>query len=352
MDEQFWRKKTVFLTGHTGFKGSWLTLWLRRLGAEVAGYALAPPTNPNLFELAGVADDIISHIADIRDGAALTAAMQAARPDVVFHLAAQPLVLESYRNPVETFETNVTGTVNVLEAIRRTDCVRGAVIVTTDKCYANQEWDWGYREIDALGGKDPYSASKAAAELVSASYRASYFGEGSSTRVATARAGNVIGGGDFARDRLLTDIVAAIRKGEPVQIRNPGAVRPWQHVLEPLSGYLLLAEALCADGDGFAEAWNFGPEESDARSVGWICDRLVELWGNGASWVSDHAQYPKEATLLKLDCSRARSRLGWRPRLSLGDALDWIVDWYRAEEGHADMRHVTLSQIDRYRALS
>lgn len=348
MNPSFWRGKTVFVTGHTGFKGSWLSLWLESVGARVVGYALAPITDPSLFELAEVARGIESHIADVRDAARLHTAVAQARPDVVLHLAAQPLVLESYRDPATTFDTNVMGTVNLLDAVRACPSVRATVVITSDKCYANQEWHWGYREHEPMGGDDPYSASKGCEELVTASYRKSFFSSSDSGWLASARAGNVIGGGDFARDRLITDIMAAVRGGEPVLIRNPEAIRPWQHVLEPLHGYLLLAEALYQHGEPFASGFNFGPADTDARPVRWICDRIVERWGDPASWASDAREHPHEARYLKLDSSLARDRLGWRPRLTLSEALDWIVSWHRAFDDGQDLRAFTLAQIEQY----
>lgn len=352
MTSAFWHGKRVFLTGHTGFKGGWLTLWLDTLGAQVTGYSLAPDTEPNLFSRANVAGSCESIIGDIRDRAGLRESMERARPDIVIHMAAQPLVRDSYLRPVETYETNVMGTVNVLEAMRGVPTVRSAVIVTTDKCYENREWEWGYRENEPMGGYDPYSSSKACAELVTSAYRNSFFNQ---TRyaehgvaIASARAGNVIGGGDWAVDRLVPDIVRALGRGEAVKVRSPKAIRPWQHVLEPLAGYLLLAERLYVDGPQFAGAWNFGPFDSDARPVEYIVDQLVRLWGDGASWMLDSDVHPHEATYLKLDCSKARGRLNWLPRWSLDTALEYIVGWYKAEARGEDMRAFTLNQIDRF----
>jgi CDP-glucose 4,6-dehydratase len=347
----FWRGKKVFVTGHTGFKGSWLTLWLRALGANVTGYALAPDTTPNLFELARVADGIDSVISDIRDRHAVLNAMKAASPEIVIHMAAQPLVRESYASPVETYETNVMGTVHVLEAVRHVPGVKSVVIVTTDKCYENHEWEWGYRENEAMGGYDPYSSSKGCAELVTSAYRRSFFNPSTyathGVAIASARAGNVIGGGDWATDRLIPDIMRAIMREERVRIRSPHAIRPWQHVLEPLSGYLLLAEKLYSE-PRYAEAWNFGPNDADARPVQAIVERLTSQWGDGASWALDGDEHPHEATFLKLDCSKARNRLGWQPRWNLERALDEIVAWYKAAARQEDMRAVTLEQIDQF----
>ena len=348
----FWQGKKVFVTGHTGFKGSWLALSLQSLGAKVTGYALAPDTTPNLFDLAQVADGIESIIDDIRDRQALLNAMKAASPEIVIHMAAQPLVRESYASPVETYETNVMGTVHVLEAIRHVPDVKSVVVVTTDKCYENHEWEWGYRENEAMGGYDPYSSSKGCAELVTAAYRRSFFNPSTyathGVAVASARAGNVIGGGDWATDRLIPDIMRAMMREETVNIRSPHAIRPWQHVLEPLSGYLLLAEKLYSDGPRYAEAWNFGPNDVDARPVQAIVERLTSQWGDGAKWALDGDDHPHEATFLKLDCSKARSRLGWQPRWNLERALDEIVAWYKAAARQENMRTVTLEQIDQF----
>ena len=352
VDQAFWRGKKVFLTGHTGFKGSWLTLWLQALGAHVTGFALAPDTTPNLFMLGRVSDGIQSIIGDIRDRALLANAMKEARPDIVIHMAAQPLVRESYVTPVETYETNVMGTVHVLDAVRQVPGVRSVVIVTTDKCYENREWEWGYRENEAMGGYDPYSSSKGCAELVTSAYRNSFFNPSTYAKhgvaVGSGRAGNVIGGGDWAADRLIPDIMRAISQGETVNIRNPHAIRPWQHVLEPLSGYLMLAEKLYTDGPRFADAWNFGPNDSDAQPVQAIVERLTSQWGDGAQWLLDGGNHPHEATFLKLDCSKAHARLGWRPRWNLDHTLDTIVAWYKSAARDEDLKIVTLAQIDEY----
>ncbi len=348
MTPEFWKGRKVFLTGHTGFKGSWLTLWLHALGAEVTGYALRPPTTPSLFEQARVADGITSVLGDMRDSDALRAAMQQTAPEVVIHMAAQALVRYSYANPVETYATNVLGTVHLLEAVRATPSVRAVVNVTSDKCYENREWVWGYREDEAIGGYDPYSSSKGCAELVTSAYRRSYFSGDDGPLLASGRAGNVIGGGDWAQDRLIPDMVRAFSAGRPVVIRNPHAIRPWQHVLEPLSGYLTLAEALVDRGAAFAEGWNFGPGEDDAKTVKCIVEWLVGLWGGGASWELDASAQQHEAGYLKLDCSKARTRLGWTPRWTLATALERIVQWQRALDAGADMRLVTLEQIKDY----
>ncbi len=353
ISESFWRGKRVFITGHTGFKGSWLSLWLRRLGAEVTGYSLAPPTQPSLYELAGVGDLIDAHHGDVRDLPALAAVMSRTAPDIVLHLAAQSLVRHSYRDPVETFTTNIVGSTHVLEAIRGVPSVRAAVMVTSDKCYHNEEWVWGYREDSRLGGDDPYSASKAAAEMVIAAYQHSFFGpaSGRPLAVASARAGNVIGGGDWATDRLVPDVIRSLLAGEATIIRNPGATRPWQHVLEPLHGYLTLAEHLWADGRPMASGWNFGPGEDSERSVGWIVAELHRLWNVERPWVQDANPGPAEKTFLKLDSSKARAYLGWRPKLGLTTALQWIVDWTRVYQGGGDLRAATLADIERFMAI-
>jgi len=337
-----WRGRKVLLTGHTGFKGSWLSLALASASAEVHGFSLSVPTRPALYEMARVRELLTSSVmADIRDFAAVQAAVQAAQPEVIFHLAAQPLVRESYRTPLETMATNVMGTAHLLEAARQVSSVKAVVVVTTDKCYQNQEWQWPYRERDALGGHDPYSASKACAELVSACWRQSFDGP----LIATARAGNVIGGGDWAADRLVPDILSALADGRPVVIRRPHAVRPWQHVLEPLSGYLQLAEALL-DGKG-AEAWNFGPVDEDSVAVAELAGSLCRLWGDGTLSVQDDGG-PHEAGLLRLDSSKARQALGWRPRWRLEAALAATSDWHRAWLSGADMQRLTIQQISSY----
>lgn len=352
MNRDFWRGKRVFMTGHTGFKGSWLSLWLQQLGADVTGYALSPPTNPSLFEVAKVEGGMRSIIADIRDGEALAKAMREARPDVVIHMAAQPLVRYSYEAPVETYATNVMGTVHLLEAVRQTETVRAVVIVTSDKCYENKEWPWGYRENEPMGGYDPYSNSKGCAELVTAAYRNSYFNPAKhnahGVAIGSGRAGNVIGGGDWAADRLIPDILRAIEAGRPVHIRSPHAIRPWQHVLEPLGGYLNLAEKLFLDGPAYAEGWNFGPADEDAKPVQWIVERLTQGWGEGATWELDNNPQPHEAHYLKLDCSKAKSKLDWHPRWPLSATLAGIVDWHKAMLSRAEMNAFTCGQITQY----
>ena len=347
VNPDFWRGKRVFLTGHTGFKGSWLALWLQQLGAEVFGFALVPPTTPNLFTVAGVAAGMQSQLADIRDGAALRQAMLACQPQIVLHLAAQPLVRQSYRDPVETYATNVMGTVNLLEAVRACATVRAVVNVTTDKCYENREWLWGYREDEPMGGHDPYSSSKGCAELVSSAYRLSFLAP-AGIALATARAGNVIGGGDWAEDRLVPDILRAFAQNQAVVLRNPLATRPWQHVLEPLSGYLCLAEQLFAHGQAQAEGWNFGPRAEDVQPVQWIVEHLARRWGAGASWALDSSAQPHEAHALRLDISKAAQRLGWHPRWALATALDHTVAWHHAWLAGQDMQALCLQQIAAY----
>jgi CDP-glucose 4,6-dehydratase len=356
MTPDFWRSKRVFLTGHTGFKGSWLALWLQSLGADVTGYALQPPTDPSLFDTARVGEGMKSVIADIRDMPALQHALLDARPEIVIHMAAQPLVRLSYQNPVETYATNVMGTVHLLEAVRQTPGVKAVVNITTDKCYENREWVWGYRENEPMGGYDPYSNSKGCAELVSAAFRSSFFNSSAYAQhgvaIATVRAGNVIGGGDWAQDRLIPDILAAFEVSQPARIRNPHAIRPWQHVLEPLRGYLNLAERLYQHGPDYAEGWNFGPNDEDAKPVGWIVEQMAALWGPGATWQVDAGEHPHEAAYLKLDISKARSRLNWHPALSLKQALQLIVDWSQARSSGVDMQQFTSAQIKSYQALT
>ena len=347
-----WKNKKVFLTGHTGFKGAWFSVWLESLGAKVTGYALKPPTRPSLFELCRLDRRIRSNIGDVRDAAKLKRALLAAKPEIVIHMAAQPLVRESYRNPAETYETNVMGTVNLLEAVRACGSVRAVVNVTTDKCYENKEHLRGYKEGEPLGGYDPYSSSKACSELVTSAYRSSFFNPADYKKhgvaVATARAGNVIGGGDWAADRLIPDIIKAALRGEKARIRNPRAIRPWQHVLEPLAGYLDLAEKLYTQGPRYGGAWNFGPDAGDARDVEWIAKRLFAAWPEAPGYVIDKGRHPHEAHFLKLDSSKARRELGWAPRWHIGEAIDRIVGWTRACSAKEDMREVCLQQIWEY----
>lgn len=351
-----WLNTPVLITGHTGFKGSWLSLWLKSLGAKVHGYALNPPTAPSLFEVASLAQEIETDTrANLLDLDTLRQAIHAAQPEVVFHLAAQPLVRDSYVDPVGTFATNVLGTAHLLEAVRGVDCVKGVVIITTDKVYENREWVYPYREVDPLGGHDPYSASKAAAEIVTASYRTSFFGLGTtnSAQIATARAGNVIGGGDWAKDRLVPDCLRAFAAGEPVRLRYPDAVRPWQHVLEPIAGYVRLAEKLLGvDGHRYARAWNFGSDSSGDATVGDVAKLTAELWGNAAMVkVDEITERPHEAGLLRLDISRACTELGWQPRWSVKEALQSTIDWHRAWLNNIDMYAYTLSQIRDFQGL-
>ncbi|MBI5845622.1 MAG: CDP-glucose 4,6-dehydratase [Deltaproteobacteria bacterium] len=350
INPSFWKGRRVLVTGHTGFKGSWLVLWLSDMGADVTGYALAPPTAPSLYETAEAGVGVESVEADIRDLDALARAFADARPEVVFHLAAQSLVRPSYDDPLETFTVNVMGTANLLDAARAAGGVSALVSVTSDKCYENREWLWPYRENEPLGGHDPYSASKACAEIVTASFRRSFFGDPTAPSVATARAGNVIGGGDWAKDRLMTDLLTAFSTGKCSEIRNPSAIRPWQHVLEPLSGYLMLAEKLAEKGRDYAEAWNFGPEASEAATVGAVADMAAALWGDGASWSHDQGFHAHEAHLLKLDATKARIRLGWKPRMDLKEALSLTVKWHKALLSGQDMRKFTLGQIRNYMA--
>jgi CDP-glucose 4,6-dehydratase len=351
----FWRGRHVFLTGHTGFKGSWLSLWLKSLGANVTGYALAPPTQPSLYEQARVEGAVRSIRADLRDLPTLKAAIAECRPDVIIHMAAQTVVRTGYDDPVETYSSNVMGTVNLFEALRQlgTPCV--VVNVTSDKCYDNREWVWGYRENDALGGHDPYSNSKACAELVTSAFRDSYFPphdfERHGVAIASARAGNVIGGGDWTANQLIPDLIRSFLAGQPCLIRNPLATRPWQFVMEPLRGYLLLAEQLSKEPEQFGTAWNFGPSNEDAKPVSWIADELVRLWGRQASWDRDTKHHPHEAYLLKLDASRAHRELSWYPAVPLNSSLDWTVRWYRAFERGEDLGELCEAQIDKYEAL-
>ena len=346
----FWRDKKVFLTGHTGFKGSWLSLWLQMLGVQLTGYALAPPTTPSLFQSADVSFGMRSITGDVSDLAHLTRAMTECKPEIVFHLAAQSLVRVSYRDPVLTFLTNVMGTVNLLEAVRHTPSVSAVVVVTSDKCYENHNCESGYREDDRLGGHDPYSNSKACAELVSDAYRSSFFQTDRQRfiRLATARAGNVIGGGDWAQDRLLPDIVKCFSEGSVLKVRNPQAIRPWQHVFEPLRGYLMLAQQLYQDGAAFTGAWNFGPDAQDAQSVRSIVETVAAGWGTSVSWQVDGEQHPYEAAMLHLDCSKAAQQLEWRPLLRLNEALSLTLDWYRHFLSGKRARDKCMEQLSAY----
>jgi len=352
LNKNFWKDKKVLITGHTGFKGSWLCLLLHEMGADIYGYALDPPTNPSLFEVAHIKEQITSYIGDIRDYKTLSELLLSIQPDIIIHMAAQALVRESYKNPVETYEVNVMGTVNLLEAIRHTPSIKALVNVTTDKCYENHEWHWGYRENEPMGGYDPYSNSKACSELVTSSFRRSFFNPHTYAQhgiaIATARAGNVIGGGDWAEDRLIPDFIRSITKGETLKIRSPYAIRPWQHVLEPLSGYLMLAEKLFENGVDYAEAWNFGPDDTDAKNVEWITSRLCALWGDNANFEIDNHPQPHEANYLKLDCSKAKNELDWHPCWNLERALTGIVDWNKAFLKGDNIREICKMQIRDY----
>jgi CDP-glucose 4,6-dehydratase len=352
ISKEFWQNKTVLITGHTGFKGSWLSLLLHSLGSDVHGYALDPPTIPSLFEEARISELITSHTGDIRDYNKLVQVLQAINPDIVIHMAAQPLVRYSYEHPVETYEVNVMGTINLLEAVRNTRRIKAVLNVTTDKCYENKEWLWGYRENDALGGYDPYSNSKACSEFVTSAFRNSFLNtkdyEKHGVAIATARAGNVIGGGDWAEDRLIPDFIRSITFSNEVKIRSPYSIRPWQHVLEPLTGYMMLAERLYTDGPMFAEAWNFGPDDTDARNVDWITAKFSELWGAGFSYSIDKNPQHHEATYLKLDCSKAKAELGWTPKLDIEKALTSTVDWYKTWFRKEDVRKLCLHQMEEY----
>ena len=354
MTVEFWKSKKVLITGHTGFKGSWLSLWLQSLGADVVGYALSPPTEPNLFNIARVADGMNSVTGNVLNRDDLHNAIAKYRPELIFHLAAQALVRESYKNPVETYSTNVMGVVHLLEAVRNVGGIRAVVCVTSDKCYDNREWIWGYREDEPMGGNDPYSSSKGCAELVATAYRNSFFNQNTYSQhgvaVATARAGNVVGGGDWAKDRLLPDIVRSLMTGQDIILRNPQAIRPWQHVLEPLNGYLMLAECLYKDGPGFSEGWNFGPAE--AQPVSQVVDQLLSLWGGDVSPKHDKSYQPSEDRYLMLDSTKSRVKLGWRPALDLKTSLSWIVEWVKCFQEGANMRSVTEAQIRRYAEIT
>jgi CDP-glucose 4,6-dehydratase len=348
----FYKGRKVFLTGHTGFKGSWLSILLYSLGADVYGYALDPPTKPSLYDLANVDKLVSSTIGDIRDYKLLLETIKKVKPEVVIHMAAQPLVRESYKNPRETYEINVMGTVNLLDAVRQVNGVKAVLNVTSDKCYENKEWLWGYRENEAMGGYDPYSNSKGCSELVTSSFRTSFFNPKEYNKhgvaLASARAGNVIGGGDWAEDRLIPDFMRAIFSGKKVKIRSPYAIRPWQHVLEPLSGYLALCKNLYTGGTAFAEGWNFGSDDNDAQNVEWISKTICNLWGKGASFEIDKNPQPHEANYLKLDCSKAKALLGWTPKWDIETTLKSIVDWNKAFVAGANMREMTENQIKDY----
>jgi len=348
ISQKFWKNRTVLLTGHTGFKGGWLALWLKQLGANVVGYALEPSVNTSLFENVQVIKALQqNNLADIRDVDSLNKVMQDCKPEIVIHLAAQPLVRDSYDDPLNTYSTNVMGTVNLFEAIRNVSTVKAVLNITTDKCYENKEWLWGYRENEAMGGFDPYSSSKACSELVSSAYRQSFFQQ-QGIALATARAGNVIGGGDWGKDRIVPDAIRAFIENRPLLIRNPMAIRPWQHVLDALSGYLMLCQQLIQHPDKFAEAWNFGPNEDDVQPVSKLADIMVDSWGDKADWVGDKGEHPHESQSLRLDCSKAKTQLKWKPVWNLERALDETVNWYKAWHNKEDMHQFTLDQIRAY----
>jgi CDP-glucose 4,6-dehydratase len=348
VEHNFWEGRRVFITGHTGFKGSWLSLWLQKMGAIVKGYALEPNTTPNLFTEAQVVEKMSSEVGDITNLQQITESMVHFNPEVLFHMAAQPLVRFSYVDPVKTFSTNVMGTVNVLEAARKCSNLKVIVSVTTDKCYENKEWVWGYREDEPMGGDDPYSSSKGCSELVINAYRKSFFNGNGLPYLASVRAGNVIGGGDWSEDRLIPDIIRALEKGEAVKIRNPNAVRPWQHVLEPLSGYLILAQNLHRYGMKFAEAWNFGPKEEGCKPVDWVLEKMLANWGDGAMWQTDIINHPHEANYLKLDCSKAAKYLNWEPKWNLEITLEKTVQWYKQFNLGRSMQIECLLEIEEY----
>ncbi len=352
MQKKFWKNKRVFITGHTGFKGGWLSLWLQHMGANVKGFALAPNSTPSLFDIASVGSGMESDIGDIRDYGLLEKSISDFEPEIIFHMAAQPLVRLSYDSPIETYETNVMGTVNLLDICRKQPSIKAIVNITSDKCYENKEWVWGYREDEAMGGYDPYSSSKGCAELVASSFRNSYFKpsnyEDHGVGLVSVRAGNVIGGGDWSLDRLIPDIIDAFQKKYPVEIRSPNAIRPWQHVLEPLSGYLVIAENLYDNGREYSEAWNSGPSDTDAQPVENVVGMLADAWGEGASWFISDGEHPHEANYLKLDCSKAKMRLEWSAKWDLGTTIEKIVAWYKAWLDGEDMHTFTIKEIQAY----
>lgn len=355
VNDSFWKNKRVLITGHTGFKGSWLSLWLQKLQAEVVGFALSPSTNPSMFEIAEVAQGMTSIAGDIRNFDHVLSVIKEYKPEIIFHLAAQSLVRRSYKNPLETYSTNVMGTAHVFEAARLTQGVRVIINVTSDKCYENREWDWGYRENDALGGFDPYSNSKGCSELITSAYRNSFFNpkdyKTHGVNLASVRAGNVIGGGDWSEDRLISDIMRAWFTGDTLVVRSPEAIRPWQHVLEPLTGYMILAQNLWGRGPQFADSWNFGSDDDDCRPVSWIVKKTAELWGDETSWkISDNPSL-HETNVLKLDCMKAKTRLNWRPKWNLETALAKTVNWFKSYKNSQDMKLETLQQIEDYTLL-
>ena len=354
VNQGFWKDRRVFITGHTGFKGSWLALWLKWLGAEVTGYSLEPPTTPSLYSLARIEDSVKGIAGDVRDLRRLRNVLESLRPEIVFHLAAQALVRRSYQDPIETYSTNIMGTVNLLEAVRQVGGVKALVNVTSDKCYENREWARGYREAEPMGGFDPYSSSKGCAELVAAAYRNSFFNPEDYTKhgvaLASARAGNVIGGGDWGQDRLVPDCVRALLDGEIIAVRSPSSTRPWQHVLDLLNGYLMLAERLCKGGIGFAQAWNFGPFDRDAKTVEWVVQRFCEGWGGPAGYEIEKGVHPHEAHFLKLDCSKAMKELGWMPRWDVETALNKVITWTKAYQAGENIRDICYEEIEDYMA--
>jgi CDP-glucose 4,6-dehydratase len=348
INRHFWNQKKVFVTGHTGFKGSWLSLWLKSLGAIVGGFSLYPPTNPSLFEEACVSEDMVSLFGDIRDLECITKSMVGFDPEILIHMAAQPLVRLSYEKPVDTYETNIMGSINVLEAARKCQNLKAIVNVTTDKCYENREWSRGYKEDDHMGGHDPYSSSKGCVELITSAYRRSFFSKNNTACLASARAGNVIGGGDWAIDRLLPDIMRAFTKNEPVIIRNPSSTRPWQHVLEPLNGYLCLAQKLFEHGEEYAEAWNFGPYHDDVKPVSWVLEKMVDKWDICNSWKYEQKEQHHEAKLLQLDISKSLNRLNWKPLLNLSKAIDLTIQWQKSWLAGDNVRQTCLRQIQQF----
>jgi CDP-glucose 4,6-dehydratase len=355
MNTEFWKNKTVLITGHTGFKGSWLSLWLQERGVHLVGYALPPPTTPSFFEIGEISQKMISLNGDVRDLEQIISVLKKYEPQIVIHMAAQPIVRYSYRHPHETYDTNVMGTVNVLEAVRQTKSARTVLIITSDKCYQNKEWAWGYRETEPMGGHDPYSSSKACAELITAAYRQSFFGRENQSDdevfLASARAGNVIGGGDWGADRLIPDVIRAVMNNSDVVIRNPNAIRPWQFVLEPLNGYLSLIENLWEHGNQFADGWNFGPPDHDCKPVSWILNKLNMVWDGDIPWELDRLENPHEASFLKLDSSKARSLLRWSSKLDVAEAISWVAEWYQGYFDGLPMRELSCKQISQYEKL-
>jgi len=349
MNAEFWRNKRVFITGHTGFKGSWLTVWLKMMGASICGYSLKPSIRSNLFEIANVMQGITSIEGDIRQAQTLKSAIDEFQPEIIFHFAAQALVRESYNDPVTTYQTNVMGTVNLFEAVRDVKSVSTVIVVTSDKCYENREWVWGYRENEAMGGYDPYSSSKGCTELITSAYQRSFFNSERRVTLSSVRAGNVIGGGDWAAARLIPDLCSAFVQGKKAEIRSPEAIRPWQHVLEPLAGYLLLAEKSYMQPQQYTGGWNFGPDFQDAKPVAWIADKLASIWGEDARWDINNVDHqPHEANILRLDCSKARSLLNWSPRLNLSQSLELTANWYKTLAQNSEMRVFTENQIKQF----